>query len=195
MKKVIALVTLLTLAAISSHAATVTSLVGDQDGFNQGLLPDQGFNYVTIAAQPGEAANSDTWIYGSQSWTHTYDISSLGALTSASITIYAGGLGYGASAQLYLGAQLIGTLSDGDDVGPAYNYTKLDTFDLLPYAALLTGSNTFTIQTIGSDGWTLDYSRLDFTSRTSSVPDSAATVMLLGAALLSLAAFKRRVAA
>ena len=93
-----------------------------------GLLPNQFIDYTIVQGQAAEAGGTDTWVYGSQSWTHTYDISSLGSLSSASITVMAGGLGLDSPAQLYLGAQLIGTLSVGDNAGPLYNYTKLDTF-------------------------------------------------------------------
>lgn len=55
---------------------------------------------------------------------------------------------------MLIDGQLLGTLTDGDDVGPMYNYAWRNTFDLSSFLALLDGSNTLTFQTIsGGDGW------------------------------------------
>jgi len=187
-----AILPLLLISALSAKAADAGSLLGDKDGFGIGILPDQGFNWSLVHG-PAEAASTDSWIGSSNSWIQTYDISSLGALTSASITVMAGGLGYGELASLYIDNVFVGTLSDGDGVGPAYNYAKLDTFDLLPFAAKLTGSNTFTIKAASGDGWALDYSELKFSgSGEASVPDAGSTGLMLATILLGGLSLRRR---
>lgn len=197
MKKIITLLTIVAASASFAHADTVTSLVGDQDGFNQGLVADDAVDHSVLESQPGEDANTDTWVHGTQSWTHTYDVSSLSSLTGATVTLLIGGLGWDGAAQLYLGDQWIGELSDGDDAGPDYNYAKMDAFDLTPYLSLLTGSSVFTIQAPASgDGWSLDYSLLEITGMGNdtgnAVPEGSTTLVLFGAALIGFATLKRR---
>jgi hypothetical protein len=201
MKRILAILALLSATLPMAQAGTVTSLIGAEDGFGIGVLPGQGFDWSLITGAPGPG-NTNAWIDGSNTWTQTYDITGLGPLTSATISVFCGGLGYDDSSpdpSLWINGDFIGSLTSGDDAGPLYNYAELDTFSLLPFSSLLTGSDTFTIQTSPDDGWVFGYSLLQFTGpgsvTSSAVPDAGMTVGLLAISLVGLAAFRRRVTA
>ncbi|HET8869975.1 MAG TPA: PEP-CTERM sorting domain-containing protein [Aquabacterium sp.] len=174
----------------SAHAATVVSLVGDEDGFGQGITNGSGVDWSTIHSP--DIQGTDNWFYGNQSVTHTYSLPA--DIVSASLEVFTAGQGLGGLSNVYLNGTLIGQLTDGDDVGPAYNYAWKDTFNLTPYLGLLTGSDTVAIQTPSSgDGWAWDYSKITITT---AVPEASSYGMALaGVGVLGMILRRRRQAA
>lgn len=174
----------------TASAATVVDLFGDKDGLGVGVTSGDSFDWSSVG--PGDGDGTDQWVYGSQSYTHTFDLSALGgAITSASLSIFTGGQGLNGLSSVYINGDLIGQLTDGDDAGPGYNYAWLDTFDLTPYvSSLITGIvNVEIVPLSGSnDGWALGYSELTVTS---AVPVPAA-VWLFGSGILGLIGFSKR---
>ena len=175
-----------------ANATTVVDLYGDQDGFGIGLSHGDGANYTSIVNEADDDGFTDTWVYSTQSWSHVYDLSSLGTLTTATLEIFTLGQGLQGLTSLYVDDQLVGTLTDGDDVGPAYNYAFIDSFDLLAFSSYLDGADTLRIETLSSgDGWALDYSMLTLSDDVSSVPVPAA-VWLFGSGLIGLLGYGKR---
>ncbi|MEW6219019.1 MAG: hypothetical protein AB1634_05710 [Thermodesulfobacteriota bacterium] len=174
------------LAAPGIVSAATVSLYGDKDGFGRGILPDQGFDWSSISQSPVGEGLTDYWVLYSQSWHQTYALP--GTITGASIEIMAGGLGLPVPATLSINGTVIGTLTDGDNTGPAYNYARLDTFDLMPFLGALTGNDLITVST-GADGWVLDYSEIVLNRATVPVPASLA---LLAPGLAGLGLLRRR---
>jgi hypothetical protein len=178
------------LASLAS-ATTIVNSVGDKDGFGIGVLPNQGFDFSLVTG-PAEAGGTDIWMYGNHSWTHTYSLIGLGPITSASLEIMTGGQGLGGLSSLYVDGHYVGTLTDGDDTGPAYNYARLDVFNLTPFASYLNGADTITVATYQpGDGWVLDYSQLTISDGGASAPDGGFTMLLLGLGLSSLGVARR----
>ena len=188
MKKFIGLCALM--LAGSLHAAVVVDQIGDADGFGIGAVDGATFNFSSIGA--GDGDGTDVWMYNDQSFTHTYDLSGLGLITSATLEIFTGGQGWNGLSTIYIDGALVGTLTDGDQNN---NYARLDTFDLTSF--LLDGSSTLLIDTVGSgDGWVLDYSRLTISDDSVSASVSEpASLSLLGLGLIGLGFARRRNAA
>ncbi len=193
MKKSIVLITAVLIIAMTSIATanTVTSLYGDKDGFGIGVLPDQGFDWGSVIQGAGDPSNTDIWMYGTQSWVHSYSLSGLGAITGAAFEIMTGGQGLGELSNLYINSQFVGTLTDGDDTGPMYNYARLDVFNLMPFVSYLTGTDTIQVVTSGGDGWVLDYSQITLSDNATTVPEPT-TMLLLGLGLMGLARVRRK---
>lgn len=172
------------LAAFAGTASATVSQIGDADGFGIGATNGTSFNWAAVGA--GDGNGTDAWQFGTQSYTHNYAMP-VGA-TFASLEVFTGGQGLNGLTSVFLNDTLIGTLTDGDNAGPGYNYAWKDTFNLTPYLGLLTGHDTVKFQTVeGGDGWVLDYSKLTV----SAVPEPSSYAMLaLG--LGGLAAVARR---
>ena len=169
---------------LSTSAFAVESQIGDQDGFGIGVMDGEGFDWSDVGA--GDGDGTDVWQHNTQSYVFSYSLPA-GALT-ASLEVFTGGQGLGGLTSVFINSQLVGTLTDGDDVGPSYNYAWKNTFDLTPYIGLLTGSDTLSFQTVQSgDGWVLDYAKLTVTA----VPEPTSYAMVL-AGLAAVGAFARR---
>ena len=63
----------LALTATSAHAAAMTSLLGDKDGFGIGINPDEGFLPGSLPGYDGDGDTdgTDKWFYNQQSIVHT----------------------------------------------------------------------------------------------------------------------------
>jgi hypothetical protein len=180
-------VILLLVVGSAQASVIIVDQIGDADGFGIGATNGAAFDWGSIGA--GDGDGTDVWRTQDYTYTHVYDISGLGVVTAASLELFTGGQGWYGLTSIYIDDQLVGQLTDGDDVGPGYNYAWLDTFDLSSYATLMDGANTITVDVFnpGGDGWVLDYSKLTITA----VPVPAA-VWLFGSGLGLLGWFRRR---
>ena len=115
----IAAVAALGALAMPAVTATVSEQVGHVDGLGLGLSGRDGFLWTDVASSGGESG-TDVWRYGGTSIGLTYALD--GPVTGASLEVGAGGLGYLGAASLYVGGVKVGDFTDGDDVGPDYNY-------------------------------------------------------------------------
>lgn len=168
---------ILAIGSVARADTDIVNLHGDKDGFGIGVMDGEEFDYWLVVP---DGDGTDKWFFGTQSWSHTYDKSSLdGPIIEASIEIFHGGDGLYGPAEVFVNDVSVGLLTDVDDTG---NYAALDTFDLAPgIIAELTGNDTIEVRTTIIDGWVLDYSELTVLS----IPDPA-TVLLLGLGGLSL---------
>ena len=175
-----------------ASASIVTDLIGDKDGLGLGLTDGDGFRYTDVGS--GDGDGTDVWRLSDYTYSHTYSLAGLGALTSASLEIAAGGIGFSAVASVLVNGTLVGTLTDGDDVGPAYNYYFVDMIDLASVLGSLDGADSVTIDVVLSgDGWALDYSELTVTGTSAAVPLPASLALMLGG-LGALGVARRRAA-
>jgi hypothetical protein len=160
-----------------AQATTITSLVGDKDGYGLGVSVGNYLDWSAVGA--GDGDGTDVWMYGSQSWAHTYDISSISIFDDITLEIVSAGSGtVNGPATLSLNGTVIGSLSGGS------NNSYLDTFNLLSFSSLFDGSDTLSVSLTGGDGWALDYSELSF-SGTAPVPEPA-TMLLFSTGLAGL---------
>lgn len=175
MKKVMSLLAGLVLSG-ASNAVVLVDRIGDADGFGIGATDGSTFNYLAIGS--GDGDGTDVWRHNDYSFTHSFDLTGLGTITSASLEIFTGGQGWNGVSSLYIDGAFVGQLTDGD-IGA--NYARLDVFDLLSYSSsLLDGASTLMIDTVGTgDGWVLDYSELVISDGlTASVPEPASLALL-----------------
>jgi len=199
MKKIWTALVAVAFAATSNsvYALTITDLYGDMDGFGFGLTDGDSFSPSTIVTELDDEGITDRGLYGTQSWMHTYDISGLGTITSASIEVLIGGLGaYGGAGSLYVDNQFVGLLTDGDTCGDPIgctNTAELNTFDLMGYSSYLDGATSISVgYTYSGDFWALDYSLLTISDNGANPVPEPATMILFGTGLAGLAGLKRK---
>jgi len=161
---------------LCAHASAmiITDLYGDKDGLGIGVTDGATFDFNNVLAD--DAADigtiTDQWTTGTQTWTHTYDLTGLGPIISAGLEIFTGGQGLAGQSSLFLDNQFIGLLTDGQTGAGATteNIGRLDTYDLSSFITLLNGADRLRIETVSTaDAWALDYSEL--TIETASVPE------------------------
>ena len=174
---------------VYANAGLIEVQIGDEDGFGLGTLPDESFPLSTL--QTGDGDGTDLWFFGNQSFSMSYDASDIGTITSATLEVFAGGLGWLGIGSLYFDGTFVGQLTDGDIDANPNNYARLDLFDLMSFSSLLDGSDTFTIGTNMNDGWALDYMKLTVQYDSHSVPEPG-TLALLGIGLAGMGFSRRR---
>ena len=188
----IGLVGALALSA-QAMAAVIVDLYGDKDGLGIGVADGDSFFFGDVTADdPADVGTiTDRWMFGDQTWSHTYDLTGLGTVTGGSLEIFTGGQGWFGQSSLFLDGVFVGLLTDGDgfDGGDNANRARLDTFDLAAFLPQIDGANTLRVDTVRSgDGWALDYSELTITT---AVPEPA-TLWLIGVGLLGIGLARAR---
>ena len=189
---------------ITGPAAVIVDLYGDKDSFGLGttLVDGDTFNIgliplVNNSDDPctdvllnriGSGLTCNTPL-GTTSYTHTYDLTGLGSIVSASIELFSGGAGQLGPTNVYADGNLIGTLSNGN-TGTTTVTAQLDVFDLSAFAAALNGATLLQITTgYLLDAWVLDYSEL--TIVTADLPEPS-LLSLLGLGLLGFGMARRK---
>ena len=131
---------------------------------------------------------------GDQTWSHTYNLSGLGAIDSVLLEIFSYGQGWHGISDVYFDNVLVGQLTDGDNSGAFLdtNFARLDTFNLTSFGSFV-GVNSIRIDTANpnNDQWAIDYSELRITTKPSSVPEPE-TLALIGLGLAGLTFARRR---
>lgn len=182
----------------TANAAIIEDLYGDKDGFGSGITDGSLFHYSLVTTEADDEGITDRGLYGDDGWTHSFDISGLGAITNASLELFVGGLGaYGGSASLYIDSVFVGFLTDGDSCGTGVcgNTAHKDIFNLNPYLDLLDGAASVAVKaTYSGDFWALDYSLLTIETGTSKVPEPSA-ILLLSVGLLGLFGVRKKASA
>ena len=181
--------------------ATMSDKYGDKDGFD-GFLKDGSVDLTdsNFVNNPRDEGKTDIPTGRSDlplSWMHTYDCSGIETMTSASLEIFAAGLGE--NRKVYIDDQYAGTLTRGETwvKDKTVNYAKLDIIDLNPFLSFLQ-DGTLQIR-IGdplgendvADNFALDYSFLTITYEAIYIPVPP-SIFLLGSGLIGLVALSRR---
>ena len=157
---------LLALVSGAASAATIVAQIGDVDGFGQCATFGSGsrFAWSTVCDNgTGDGDGTDTWVYGDRSFTFAYDLGWL-PIKSATLEVFAGGVGLKGKASVLLDGQMLGKLRNGNDDGQG-NYAYLDIFDISPDLIRQPGgSNQLMFDLVNDrDGWVLDYVKLSIT--------------------------------
>ncbi len=180
------------------NAATITSLVGDKDGF--GLAgydgvpvdgTDTGFGWDNRTVSDPEF--TDVWGYTQSTlpspitYDHTYDLSGYTAV-SAILDIQDSGMGNDADRtwEVLFNGTLVGTI--GPNKGGTTSFINSFIIDVL----LLTGNDTITLNYLGpngSEGYAINFSELTIQANPVPVP---AAVWLFGSGLLGLMGYSSK---
>ncbi len=181
-----------------STGLTITDLHGDKDGFGFNVAPGDGFDALPIIFGDidGDGDGTDFWMFGTYSHAFSIDFSSFTQVTSVTLEVFSGGQGQYGLSEVYLDGFFLGTLTDGDGVGPLYNYAWLDTFDITPFITQVTNNPVLSILTqVGHDGrrdgWVVDYTELTVTGEQTPVPEPA-TLVLFGTGLLGIFRYSKK---
>jgi hypothetical protein len=180
------------------NAATITSLVGDKDGFGVAGLDavpvdgtETGYGWDNRTTSDPEF--TDVWGYTQNSlpspivYDHTYDLSGYTAV-SAILNIQDSGMGDGTDRTwevLFNGAS-VGTI--GPNKGGTTSFINSFIIDVL----LLTGNDTITLNYLGpngAEGYAINFSELTIQANPVPVP---AAVWLFGSGLLGLMGFNSK---
>ena len=115
---------------VTGSAAVITDLYGDKDGFGTGLTVADGsvFNIGLVPAvnTTGDAACTDVQLnnpgtilpcntpLGTTSFSHTYDLTGVKSIVSASLELFTAGQGSAGPTTISVDGTLLGTLTNGD---------------------------------------------------------------------------------
>ena len=180
----------------AASAATVTSIVGDNDGFGGQIAPgavgaDTGFSFDNRTGT--DPLFTDIWLFeqdggigGSPiTYDHSYDLDG-GIATSASLTIFESGMANDRGPwEVLVNGTVVGQIANGGSTTAA-----LHTFDV--DVSLLTGSiASITLNYLDTafEGYAIDYSELSI--EVAPVPLPAGLPLLL-VGLLGLGALRSR---
>ncbi|MEO3416852.1 VPLPA-CTERM sorting domain-containing protein [Roseovarius sp. CAU 1744] len=181
--------------ALPVKGATLVDLVGDEDGFGIGTNVGDPFNFGALAFPDGDG--TDEWTGPHFFFAHTFDLTGLGPLASATLEIFHGGQGQlnNTGAQVFVDGVFAGMLTRSVDFNPvpANNIALIDTFDLTPFLGLFNdgAANVSLLAPTNNDFWAVDYSKLTFSDGMGAIP-LPASLPLLMAGLGLLAAARRR---
>lgn len=174
-------------------AAPVTALAGTDNGFNSGLILGEAIFYGNVGSPAGDG--TDEWLDGGTSvqitsaWT--------GTLLSATLELVSGGWGADGLAKVMFNGQLLGYLTAAFDDNTGDSFVVKDLFDLTPYLALISGTDSLEIVSSSDlDGGALDYAKLSLQIRETGsgggdVPEPA-TLALVALALAGMSLQRRR---
>lgn len=174
-------------------AAPVTALAGTDNGFNSGLILGEAIFYGNVGSPAGDG--TDEWLDGGTSvqitsaWT--------GTLLSATLELVSGGWGADGLAKVMFNGQLLGYLTAAFDDNTGDSFVVKDVFDLTPYLALISGTDSLEIVSSSDlDGGALDYAKLSLQIRETGsgggdVPEPA-TLALVALALAGMSLQRRR---
>lgn len=178
--------------AAPAWAGTVTSSYGADDGLGLGLA--SGDMVFPLDLFPGTGVAE--WDIGGRSV--LLGSSWSGTLQSASLSIFSGGWGLDAPAQVVLNNQLVGslTVADGSATPGGDNLAFRDVFDLGGFLGLLTGNDLFEIRTVNpDDDGTLGFLGLTLVTQDAgggnTVPEPA-SIALAGVAMAGALLTRRR---
>jgi hypothetical protein len=177
---------------VTGSAAVITDLYGDKDGFGiAGLTDGSTFNIADIVTEGNDAPNTDEYIQGGISYSHTYSLAGMGQVVGASLEVFTGGSGFALGSFIFTADVLVdnttvGTLTIGD-TGTQTPVAHLNIFDLMGLNIPFDGVSEITINAFVLDGWVLDYSELTLIT----VPEPS-ILSLLGLGLLGFGVTRRR---
>jgi hypothetical protein len=169
---------------VTGSAAVIVDLIGDKDGFGIGVTDGAIFDFNAVTADATDPAFTDVWQFGAAIYTHTYDLTALGPILSASVEFFSGGVL--ANTRILADGVEIGVLTTGS-LGFT-NTAHLDVFDITNFSTLLDNASVLTVEAFALDGWVVDYSELSIV--TAEVPEPS-VLSLLGLGLLGFGLARR----
>ncbi len=178
----------------SAQAGVTVSRFGAQDGFGIGVTSGDEFRFGDLINPTTQG--TDDWVYGG--FTAQLSSSWAGGLIGAQLQVFSGGWGLDGAAGVYLNNILVGTLTNGDDGGSEFSHAYLDSFNLDPFLALLTGNDQIEIRTVNmDDGGALGFLKLTVQTQDAggggnTVSEPASALLAAGALAAALGARRRK---